>query len=143
MMRNSLKLLVSSAAASFAGHSTMLSVFFLAMFLYPIWGVALLVLLCIWLRVYGSYVKRLFVSFLVAILGATLFTPAVWGTEGFAFMPPWPVVFIDPRHSQFFWQFGAATFVLAGLVNFFSGGATRPETSTNKWLNAQRRKANL
>ena len=110
----------------------MLSVFFIALFLYPFWGLALLFLFCRWLRVHGSLQRRLTVALVVAALAALLFTPVMFGTEGFAVMAPWPIVFVDAQHSGFLWPLVAFVFILAFAINFRSGGEHVTPVSSKK-----------
>jgi hypothetical protein len=107
----------------------MTSVLFIAMLLYPLWGLALLILFCKWLRVHGSLFRRLTVSGVVAVLATALFTLVMWGAEGFAVMAPWFVALVDRQQSGFLWPLAAFVFALALLVNFFSGGKSSKQNS--------------
>ena len=91
------------------------------LFLYPIWGFALLLLFCTRLRFYGSFVRRATASLLVASFATALFTPVMWGTEGFAMMAPWPTILLEPKHSEFVWELAAFVFAFALLISLFSG----------------------
>ena len=59
----------------------------------------------------------------VAALATALFTPATWGTEGFAIFAPWYVaLLVDPKHTGLLWPLAAFVFAVAALVNLFNGG---------------------
>lgn len=106
----------------------MVTVLMLGLFTYPLWGLAVLFLLCRRLAAHGSMTRRLAVAFVVAGLVMALFTLVTWGTEGFALFAPWPTALFEPKHSAFLWELAACVFVIAFVINLLSGRAS-PKTS--------------
>ena len=102
-----------------------MSLLLIALFLYPFWGLALLLWLCWWLRLSAPLAKRLLVSIVVACVATLLFAPAMWGTEGFAFMVPWYFAFVDRQHTSFVWPLAAFVYALSLVANVVSGGVHR------------------
>ena len=92
-----------------------------AFFFYPFWGLALLWWFCGRLSVCASIQVRLLVAALVGALGALVFSPAMWGAEGFAFMVPWYLVFVDRANTVLGWQLVVPVFVLAFTINLLRG----------------------
>ena len=102
-----------------------MSILIVVMFFYPIWGFALLFLLCKALASFGPLVLRILISMFVAALATFIFTPAMLGGEGFGMMVPWYLGFLDKPHAIFSWQSAAVVFVTAVSINLLCGGKER------------------
>lgn len=102
-----------------------MSILFAVMYFYPIWGLALLFLLCKALASFGPLVFRILISAVVAALATFIFTPAMWGGEGFGMMVPWYLGFLDKPHAIFSWQSAALVFIVALTINLLCGGKER------------------
>jgi hypothetical protein len=93
----------------------------IASYTYPIWGLVLLFLLAKRLAPSGPWPRRIAQSGLVAAGCALLFAPVAWGTQGFAFIAPWPLVFFDPKHVSFAWPFALGPAIIAFSVSVLNG----------------------
>jgi len=102
--------------------------FIFAALTYPLWGSVLLLGFCLGLtRLFRHGASRPAKILVISSLATLLFTPVVYGTEGFASFAHWSALLIDPRHSTFFWAFVAVTFVASALVTLaLTGGKKRP-----------------
>lgn len=98
-------------------------------FTYFIWGLALLLWVCIKCAVYGPPMGRVLVAAMVAALCAALFTPVAWGTEGFSMFIPWYFGLFDRAHTFSDPIAFGVVFALSFIVNVVSGGRTRAEQS--------------
>lgn len=87
------------------------------MLFYPIWGLVPLLIFCRMFEVDGTLGERGARALLVAGFATVIFTPALFGTEGFGFFAPWPIYFFYPKNTGFYWPLGAAVFVLAFIFS--------------------------
>jgi hypothetical protein len=105
----------------------MLSALFLAAFTYPFWGLALLFLFCKWaISKFGPGASTFRRVVLVSPIAALLFSPVVFGTEGFAMLPHWSMALIDPRHSGFYFPLLLATLLISVVICFLVGRRPPP-----------------
>jgi hypothetical protein len=99
----------------------MMAALVIASYTYPIWGLALLYFVANRLAPSGSWPRRIALSGLVAAACTALLAPVRWGTQGFAFVTPWPVLLIDPHHVTFAWPFALGVAVIGFLVALLNG----------------------
>ena len=109
-----------------------MSVLVLALFTYPIWGLALLFLFCRKLAPHGLMARRVLLASAVSALATVIFTPVTWGTEGFALLAPWPVAVVEPEHAAFLWELAAFVFVIAITMSLLSSRASPRHMSNAK-----------
>lgn len=109
-------------------------------FTYGIWGLALLLWVCIKCGVYGPLIGRLLVAAIVASLCTALFTPVSWGTEGFGMFIPWYFGLFDRAHTFVDPIAFAVVFALSFIVNLLSGGRTKPRQATAQQMPPRRSK---
>ena len=94
---------------------------------YPLWGLPCLVLICRKLAGIGTRVQRAVWATFVAAVSPLIFTPVLFGTEGFGLFAPWPIIFWDPEHSFFWWPLAVAVFLIAFISNVSSGRKIRSD----------------
>lgn len=111
-----------------------LAVFFLLLFFYPFWGLALAALVAARLAPVGGFVKRILGSAMAAAICTGLFAPVAWGTQGFALIVPWPIVFADAKNVTGHWQFPIAVAAISFFIALFSGKRHPSETAKPKAL---------
>lgn len=105
-----------------------MTVLYLLLFSYPLWGLALVVLVSGRLAPVGGVVKRMLGSAAVAALCTAIFAPVALGTQGFAFFVPWFAVFVVPESVTVHWQ--APIFVATlSFLNALHSGKPRASES--------------
>lgn len=100
---------------------------FPALYLYPFWGSALYWRFCRSSGPTVDYRIRVLIAIVVGGSSSLIFTPAVFGTEGFAFFVPWWVRFLDKQHTHAFSWAGAAVFGIGVLINLLTGASAKKE----------------
>ena len=103
---------------------SLIGILFLLLLLYPIWGGVCLLWICQKLAGKGTVLQRIVWALLIAVTSTAIFTPVMFGTEGFGFFAPWIIVFFDSQHSIFWWPLSAFVFVVAFTINMASGEQT-------------------
>jgi hypothetical protein len=97
----------------------MLSFVFIAGATYPFWGFALFYFFCKWATSkFGPAASGFRKVALVSPVAAGLFSPVLFGTEGFAWATHWSVALFQPRATSLYFPFLGVTFVLAVLFSF-------------------------
>jgi hypothetical protein len=96
--------------------------FFVALYFYPIWGFALLFVLCSRLRPLGSIANRIRAAIVISSIATFTFGPVMWGAEGFGMMLPWYLgLLFDKAHVIVVWQLVVFVFVAAFVINLMPG----------------------
>lgn len=93
------------------------------LFFYPIWGGICLFFVCRKLGGKGTMFQRVVWGLVVATVSTVIFTPVMFGTEGFGFFAPWMIVLFDPKHTGFWWPISAFIFIAAFIINMMNGEA--------------------
>ncbi len=104
----------------------LISFFFLLAFSYPIWGFFLLASFCSWSE--GKFfldLSRAQRVLLISLTSALLFTPVVFGTEGFGFITHWSIAIFYPSNFGAFIPFFVITFIAASVMTYFFGTRAR------------------
>ena len=99
----------------------------IASYTYPVWGLALLFWVASRLAPSGPWPRRLALSSLVAAGCSVLFTPVGWGTQGFAFVAPWPMAIFDPGHASFIWPSAVGVAIIAFMVALLNGKPSKEQ----------------
>ncbi|WP_431050058.1 hypothetical protein [Roseateles sp. L2-2] len=103
-----------------------MQIIFLALFYYPLWGMALLWWFCRSSGPTRDVRMRGLFALCVAAAAAIAFTPATFGTEGSAFFVPWWIRLLDRQHTLLIPWAGSVVFLVAIAINWFTG-STAPK----------------